>query len=144
MQSLYFLFNKASGTYPKIFFVKNLYLIVETYSSKRKVSICAQTFDDDCCAHLHLLGFCLLMRAHGELHGVLKEQKVCEAVRCFFRWCMPYTQLVLVILSQQWNNQFGAILFYRFLPVMCCFIWQTILHAVLVLLSSFIGFKFVF
>lgn len=64
---------------------ENLFLIIDGYLSKRKVSFSDQTVDSDWCARLHLLGFCLLVRAHRELHGFLKEQKVCEAVRCFFR-----------------------------------------------------------
>ncbi|KAJ6835656.1 nuclear pore complex protein NUP160 [Iris pallida] len=64
---------------------ENLLLILDSYSSKRKASFSAQSGDGDWCARLHLLGFCFLVRAHNELHGVLKEQRIREAVRCFFR-----------------------------------------------------------
>ncbi|URE35061.1 Nucleoporin Nup120/160 [Musa troglodytarum] len=64
---------------------ENLFVIVDGYSRSKKVSISAQTTDGEWCAHLHLLGFCLLVRAQSELQGVLKEQKLHEAVRCFFR-----------------------------------------------------------
>nr|XP_009417509.1 PREDICTED: nuclear pore complex protein NUP160 [Musa acuminata subsp. malaccensis]XP_018674063.1 PREDICTED: nuclear pore complex protein NUP160 [Musa acuminata subsp. malaccensis] len=64
---------------------ESLFIIVDGYSRSKKVSISAQTTDGEWCAHLHLLGFCLLVRAQSELQGVLKEQKLHEAVRCFFR-----------------------------------------------------------
>lgn len=63
---------------------ENLFLIIDTYSSQRKVNLSVPNIDVDWCARFHLLGFCLLLRAQNELHGTLKEQKVHEAVRCFF------------------------------------------------------------
>lgn len=64
---------------------ENLFLIIDAYSSKRKVNLTLQSMDGEWCAHLHLLGFCLLLRAQSGLHGALKEQKIHEAIRCFFR-----------------------------------------------------------
>ncbi|XP_072978371.1 nuclear pore complex protein NUP160 isoform X2 [Typha angustifolia] len=64
---------------------ENLFGIVDTYSSNKKVFQNPQSSDSEWCSRLHLQGFCLLIRAHTELNGVLKEQKSREAIRCFFR-----------------------------------------------------------
>ncbi|XXG76396.1 hypothetical protein AAC387_Pa08g0756 [Persea americana] len=65
--------------------VEILLIIIDAYSRKEKISHSVQSTDREWCAHLHLLGFCLLVRAHCGSHGILKERKVREAVRCFFR-----------------------------------------------------------
>ncbi|WOL19781.1 hypothetical protein Cni_G28583 [Canna indica] len=64
---------------------ENLFVIIDGYSRSRKVALGAQPTDGDWCARLHLMGFCLLVRAQSGLQGVLKDQKIHEAVRCFFR-----------------------------------------------------------
>ena len=67
-------------------FVKNVLLIIDAYLSKRKVSASAQSTDSGWSARLHLLGFCLLLQAQNGLHGPVKERKIHESVRCFFRY----------------------------------------------------------
>ncbi|XP_008801415.2 nuclear pore complex protein NUP160 [Phoenix dactylifera] len=64
---------------------ENLFLIIDAHLSSRKSSQNAQSTDGEWCARLHLLGYCLLVRAKGRLHGTLKEQKISESIRCFFR-----------------------------------------------------------
>ncbi|KAG8069730.1 hypothetical protein GUJ93_ZPchr0006g40621 [Zizania palustris] len=59
--------------------------IVETYLDYEKASQANQDKDLVCSACLHLSGFCLLMLAHDEANIVLRESKVHEAIRCFFR-----------------------------------------------------------
>lgn len=59
---------------------------MDAYSRKEKISHSVQSTDREWCAHLHLLGFCLLVRAHRGSHEILNERKVREAVRCFFRF----------------------------------------------------------
>ncbi|XP_058086565.1 nuclear pore complex protein NUP160 isoform X2 [Magnolia sinica] len=65
--------------------VENLLVIIDAHSCKEKASQSIQSSDGVWCACLHLLGFCLLVRAHNGSHGILKESKIREAVRCFFR-----------------------------------------------------------
>ncbi|KAL5211508.1 hypothetical protein ABZP36_022355 [Zizania latifolia] len=59
--------------------------ILETYLDYEKASQADQDKDLVCSACLHLSGFCLLMLAHDEANIVLRESKVHEAIRCFFR-----------------------------------------------------------
>lgn len=63
------------------------YLLTGTAANlqKEKSFRSIQDSDGDWCVLQHLLGCCLLAQAQCELHGLLKEKKVCEAVRCFFR-----------------------------------------------------------
>lgn len=59
---------------------------MDEHSRKEKISESVQCVDGQLSTRLHLLGCCLLAQAHHKLHGMLKERKVCEAVRCFFRY----------------------------------------------------------
>ncbi|TVU33474.1 hypothetical protein EJB05_25294, partial [Eragrostis curvula] len=59
--------------------------ILETYLKYEKVSQSGQDADIACAAYLHLNGFCLLMLAHDESNIILRESKVHDAIRCFFR-----------------------------------------------------------
>ncbi|XP_050381591.1 nuclear pore complex protein NUP160 isoform X2 [Argentina anserina] len=65
--------------------VEHLLTIVEAHLLKEKTSHGIQATDGGWCILHHLLGCCFLAQAHRGLHGVLKERKVHEAVRCFFR-----------------------------------------------------------
>ncbi|KAJ6426310.1 hypothetical protein OIU84_022009 [Salix udensis] len=65
--------------------VEYLLTIVEANSRREKVSRSIQDNDGDWCILHHLLGCCLLAQARYGFQGVLKEKKVCEAIRCFFR-----------------------------------------------------------
>lgn len=65
--------------------VQYLLSVVDEHSRKEKISESVQSVDGQLSTRLHLLGCCLLAQAHHKLHGMLKERKVCEAVRCFFR-----------------------------------------------------------
>ncbi|KAF8378929.1 hypothetical protein HHK36_028354 [Tetracentron sinense] len=65
--------------------VENLLAIVDAHSRKEKISQSVQSIDGEWCTHLHILGCCLLARAHCGVQGISKERKVREAVRCFFR-----------------------------------------------------------
>ena len=65
---------------------KNLLGILETYLGYARASQTDQDTDIACLARLHLSGFCLLMLAHDEANIVLRESKVQEAIRCFFRY----------------------------------------------------------
>ncbi|KAG0475193.1 hypothetical protein HPP92_014879 [Vanilla planifolia] len=64
---------------------EHLFLIIDNYSSSRNQSPSSWHADADWFRRLHLLGFCLLMRAHTEVDEAMKEQKAHEAVHCFFR-----------------------------------------------------------
>ncbi|KAI4964275.1 hypothetical protein ZWY2020_006756 [Hordeum vulgare] len=64
---------------------QNLLGILETYLNYARASQTDQDTDMTCLARLHLSGFCLLMLAHDEANIVLRESKVQEAIRCFFR-----------------------------------------------------------
>ncbi|KAL6888651.1 hypothetical protein ACP4OV_009677 [Aristida adscensionis] len=59
--------------------------ILETYLNHENVSQAGQDTDIACSAYLHLNGFCLLKLAHDEANMVLRESKVHDAIRCFFR-----------------------------------------------------------
>ncbi|KAK1370532.1 nuclear pore complex protein NUP160 [Heracleum sosnowskyi] len=65
--------------------VQYLLSFVDEHSRKEKTSESVQSVDGHFSICLHLLGCCHLAQAQHKLYGLLKEQKVCEAVRCFFR-----------------------------------------------------------
>ncbi|KAM7478594.1 hypothetical protein LguiA_026807 [Lonicera macranthoides] len=65
--------------------VEYLLSMVDAHLRKEKISASVQSVDGQWCKLLHLSGCCLLAQAQRGLHGMLKEKKVCEAVRCFFR-----------------------------------------------------------
>nr|CAB3448831.1 unnamed protein product [Digitaria exilis] len=65
---------------------QNLLGILETYLNNEKVSSVGKDADTVCSAYLHLNGFCLLMLAHDEANTVLRESKVHDAIRCFYRY----------------------------------------------------------
>ncbi|XP_020089864.1 nuclear pore complex protein NUP160 isoform X3 [Ananas comosus] len=64
---------------------KNLFDILDIYSRNEKVSQIPASNNVERYALSHLRGFCLLLLAHNELTEVLKERKMREAIRCFFR-----------------------------------------------------------
>ncbi|KAJ1277864.1 hypothetical protein BS78_04G035900 [Paspalum vaginatum] len=64
---------------------QNLLGILETYLNNGKVSHAVQDADNACSVYLHLNGFCLLMLAHDEANIILRESKVHDAIKCFFR-----------------------------------------------------------
>ncbi|KAF9603749.1 hypothetical protein IFM89_037835 [Coptis chinensis] len=59
--------------------------VSDAHSRKEKTSQSVQDSNGEWCIQLHLLGFCLLARAQRESQRFLREKKVREAVRCFFR-----------------------------------------------------------
>lgn len=65
--------------------VEYLLIVVDTHLRKERTSESIQSDDGQWATLLHLLGCCLLAQAQGRLQGVQKQQKVSEAVRCFFR-----------------------------------------------------------
>ncbi|POO04174.1 Guanine nucleotide-binding protein, beta subunit [Trema orientale] len=65
--------------------VEHLLGMVEAHSHKEKTLESIQDTDGGWCILHHVLGCCLLAQAQRGLHGKLKERKVSEAVRCFFR-----------------------------------------------------------
>ncbi|THG12740.1 hypothetical protein TEA_026867 [Camellia sinensis var. sinensis] len=65
--------------------VEYLLTIVDAHSRKEKISESIQSGDGEWGILLHLLGCCLLAQAQRVPQGLLKEKKVSEAVRCFFR-----------------------------------------------------------
>ncbi|KAG6727322.1 hypothetical protein I3842_02G124200 [Carya illinoinensis] len=64
--------------------VEYLLTTVESHLRKEKTSQSIQDTDGRWCILHHLLGCCLLAQAQSVAHGVVKEKKVNEAVRCFF------------------------------------------------------------
>ncbi|KAM7250291.1 hypothetical protein ACFE04_022174 [Oxalis oulophora] len=62
-----------------------LLTIVEANSRREKISRSIQETNGDWCILQHLLGCCLLAQAQCKSHGMLKEKKICGAIRCFFR-----------------------------------------------------------
>ncbi|KAG0622512.1 hypothetical protein M758_3G102700 [Ceratodon purpureus] len=58
---------------------------VEQFSSQQKLVEGIRSADGLWSARLHLLGFCLLARARTGLKNTGKENRVGEAIRCFFR-----------------------------------------------------------
>ncbi|KAI8023992.1 Nuclear pore complex protein NUP160 [Camellia lanceoleosa] len=65
--------------------VEYLLTIVDAHSRKEKISESIQSGDGKWGILLHLLGCCLLAQAQRVPQGLVKEKKVSEAVRCFFR-----------------------------------------------------------
>ncbi|KAJ9153482.1 hypothetical protein P3X46_026915 [Hevea brasiliensis] len=65
--------------------VEYLLTIVEANSQREKIFRSIQDTGGDWCVLQHLLGCCLLAQARYGFHGMLKERKVCKAIRCFFR-----------------------------------------------------------
>uniref|UniRef100_A0A5B7BIU5 Uncharacterized protein n=1 Tax=Davidia involucrata TaxID=16924 RepID=A0A5B7BIU5_DAVIN len=65
--------------------VEFLLTTVDTHSRKEKISESVQSVGSELCTLLHILGCSLLAQAQRGSHGKLKERKVSEAVRCFFR-----------------------------------------------------------
>ncbi|KAK2978945.1 hypothetical protein RJ640_008726 [Escallonia rubra] len=66
-------------------FWKYLLSIVDAHIRKEKTSGSIQSVDGQWTKLLHLLGCCLLAQAQRGLNGMLKQRKMSEAVRCFFR-----------------------------------------------------------
>jgi nuclear pore complex protein Nup160 len=65
--------------------VEYLLSMVDVHLRKEKTSESVQSLDGEWCKLLHLLGCCLLAQAHRGLHGLLKDKKISEAIRCLFR-----------------------------------------------------------
>ncbi|PSS21659.1 Nuclear pore complex protein [Actinidia chinensis var. chinensis] len=65
--------------------VEYLLSIVDAHSRKERISETIQSDGGEWGILLHLLGCSLLAQAQRGLQGLLKEKKVSEAVRCFFR-----------------------------------------------------------
>ncbi|KAA8545346.1 hypothetical protein F0562_020130 [Nyssa sinensis] len=74
--------------------VEFLLTTVDAHSRKEKISESVQSADSEWCMILHILGCSLLAQAQRGLHGKLKERKVSEAVRCFFRHANSITNLM--------------------------------------------------
>uniref|UniRef100_A0A0E0JVF3 Uncharacterized protein n=1 Tax=Oryza punctata TaxID=4537 RepID=A0A0E0JVF3_ORYPU len=64
---------------------QSLLRILETHMNYVKASQADWDTDLERSSCLHLNGFCLVVLAHDEANIVLKESKVHEAIRCFFR-----------------------------------------------------------
>eukprot|EP00257_Ricinus_communis_P019155 XP_015578065.1 nuclear pore complex protein NUP160 isoform X1 [Ricinus communis] len=62
-----------------------LLTMVESSLRREKIFRTIQDTDGDWCVLQHLLGCCFLAQGRYGFHGILKERKVCEAIRCFFR-----------------------------------------------------------
>ncbi|XP_051132584.1 nuclear pore complex protein NUP160 [Andrographis paniculata] len=62
-----------------------LLALVDAYSRKEKTFGSLQSVDDKLSVLLHLLGCCLVAQTQHGLHGPVKDKKVGEALRCFFR-----------------------------------------------------------
>ncbi|XP_028775144.1 nuclear pore complex protein NUP160 [Neltuma alba] len=67
---------------------EQLLMMAEAHLQKEKTSQSIQEADGGWCIRQHLLGCALLAQVQCGLHGTLKEKKVSDAVRCFFR--SPY------------------------------------------------------
>ncbi|KAJ4829819.1 hypothetical protein Tsubulata_025329 [Turnera subulata] len=65
--------------------VEKLLTIVEANLLREKVFRSIQEDAGDWCRLHHILGCCLLAQAQCGFHGVVKERKVSEAIRCFYR-----------------------------------------------------------
>ncbi|CAI0427991.1 unnamed protein product [Linum tenue] len=59
--------------------------VVEANIQREKIFRSLQENDGDWCVLQHLLGCCLLAQARFGFPGILKERKIYEAIRCFFR-----------------------------------------------------------
>lgn len=66
-------------------FTQYMLNLVESYLRKEKTSESLQSVSGEWSKILHLLGCSLIAQTQRGLHGMLKERKICEAVRCFFR-----------------------------------------------------------
>ncbi|KAI4300319.1 hypothetical protein L6164_033710 [Bauhinia variegata] len=64
---------------------EQLLTMVEAHLQKEKTSRSIQETDGGWCIRHHLLGCCLLAQVKCGLLGTLKEKKVSDAARCFFR-----------------------------------------------------------
>ncbi|KAK4272851.1 hypothetical protein QN277_021350 [Acacia crassicarpa] len=64
---------------------EQLLTMAEAHLHKEKTSQSMQEADGGWCIRQHLLGCALLAQVQCGLHGTLKEKKVSDAVRCFFR-----------------------------------------------------------
>ncbi|KAG8364004.1 hypothetical protein BUALT_Bualt19G0081200 [Buddleja alternifolia] len=62
-----------------------LLTLVDAYSRKEKIFESLQAVDGKLSALFHLLGCCLVAQTQRGLHGLVKDRKVGESVRCFFR-----------------------------------------------------------
>ncbi|KAK6121287.1 hypothetical protein DH2020_044990 [Rehmannia glutinosa] len=62
-----------------------LLTLVDAYSRKEKMFESLQAVDGKFSALFHLLGCCLVAQTQHGLHKAVKESKVGEALRCFFR-----------------------------------------------------------
>ncbi|PIN25902.1 Nuclear pore complex, Nup160 component [Handroanthus impetiginosus] len=62
-----------------------LLTLVDAHSRKEKIFESLQAVDEKFLALFHLLGCCLVAQTQHGLHGPVKDRKVGEAVRCFFR-----------------------------------------------------------
>ncbi|EXC04051.1 hypothetical protein L484_011031 [Morus notabilis] len=65
--------------------VEHLLGVVDTHSQKERILETIEDTNGRWCILQHLLGCCLLAQAHRGLNGKLKDRKLSEAVRCFFR-----------------------------------------------------------
>ncbi|XP_009775332.1 nuclear pore complex protein NUP160 isoform X2 [Nicotiana sylvestris] len=70
------------GQYDAVEYVLGL---VDTYSRKEKIFQSLQSDGGEWSTLLHLLGCCFVAQSQRGLHGTMKERKISEAVRCFFR-----------------------------------------------------------
>lgn len=61
---------------------------MDAYSRKEKSFGSLQAVDGKLAALFHLLGCCLVAQSQQGLHGPVKDRKVGEALRCFFRYEM--------------------------------------------------------
>lgn len=68
-----------------VYDVQRFLTTVEQFSSQQKLVEGIRSADGLWSARLHLLGFCLLARARTGLKNTGKENRVGEAIRCFFR-----------------------------------------------------------
>ncbi|XP_059648344.1 nuclear pore complex protein NUP160 isoform X2 [Cornus florida] len=94
------------GQYDAVEYLLN---IVEAHSQKEKTSGSIQSDDGKWFTILHLLGCCLLAQAHCGSPGILKDRKVREAVRCFFRASSVQgaPQALQRLTSESWLPHFG-------------------------------------
>lgn len=98
---------------------ENLLLIIDDFSTKRKISQSSWHADADWCRRHHLMGFCLVKRAHSELDWAQKKHTIHEAVCCFFRAAsLPDASQSLQNLSLVtgflYSGEFGCTALWRF------------------------------
>lgn len=67
-----------------LYFVQYLLTLVDLHSRKEKICESVQSDEGKWSMALHLLGCCHTVQAQ-VLHGSLKDKKVSEAIRCFYR-----------------------------------------------------------